>query len=102
MKTRAYPLRIPKTILTVSRLRAEEEHLDISTTLRQFLHVGAEEYLLKLISNGRISIGRASELMDISIYDIYNLAQKHGIILGSTTEQALKSRNLVRKIIKVF
>ena len=45
----AYPLRIPEEILTISKLRAKEEHVDQTTALRQFLHIGVEEYVLQLV-----------------------------------------------------
>ncbi len=100
MKTRSYPLRIPKEIVTVSKLRAMDEHLDQSTALRQFLYRGAEEYILKLVLNGRISIGKASELLNINIYDIYSLAEKYNLRLGSTLEQSRKSRETAIKILR--
>ena len=98
MTTVAYPLRIPQEIIRVSRLRAEEERVDQSTALRQFLYVGVEEYVLSLIAQGRITIGKATELLDVTIYDIHRLAQKHGIVLGATDEQMRKSRARAQKI----
>ena len=100
MTTKAYPLRIPEDILALSRLRAQEEHLDQSTALRQFLHVGAEEYVLGLVAEGRISIGKAAELLKRTIYDVQHIAQKHGIQLGATPEQARKSRETAKKLFK--
>lgn len=100
MTTTSIPLRIPNEILTVSRLHAQEEHLDQATVLRQFLHIGAEEYLLQKVSEGRISIGRAAELLNKTVYDIQNLAKRHCIELGATPEQARKSRETARKIFK--
>ena len=99
MTTTSYPLRIPEEIIVLSRLRAQEEHLDQATALRQFLYLGAEEYLLKLVSEGRISIGKAAELLHKSIYDIQHAAQKHGISIGSTAEQAKKSRETAKRVV---
>lgn len=53
---------------------------------------GAEEYILSIIKDWRISIGKAAEMLNTSVYDMYCIAQKHGIHLGATQEQAEKSR----------
>ena len=97
MKTISYPLRIPKELIELAALRSREEHIDQSTALRQMLHVGAEEYILDLVSSGRISIGRAAELLNISVYDIYKLAEKHGTKLGGTAELQIKSKKTAKK-----
>lgn len=97
MKTVSYPLRIPKELIELAALRSREEYIDKSTALRQLLHLGAEEYILELVSSGRISVGRAAELLNISVYDIYKLAEKHGMKLGGTVEQQMKSRKTATK-----
>lgn len=100
MTTKPYPLRIPNEILALSRLRAREEHLDQTTVLRQFLHTGSEEYVLGLVAEGRISMGKATEMLKCSIYDMHHIAQKHGIQLGATAEQAEKSRGTAKKVLR--
>ncbi|OGW73208.1 MAG: hypothetical protein A3J72_02705 [Nitrospirae bacterium RIFCSPHIGHO2_02_FULL_40_19] len=100
MKTKAYPLRISEDVLTVSKLRSEEEHVDQSTALRQFLHTGADAYVLQLVEKGRLSIGKAAELLNTSVYDLQHLAEKYGISLGSTPEQAEKSRRIAKKLFR--
>lgn len=64
------------------------------------MHVGAEEYILALVSEGRISIGKAAEILKKNIYDLQRLAKKHGIELGATAEQARKSRITTRKLFR--
>ncbi len=98
MKTKAYPLRISEELITISKLRAQEDHVDQSTALRQFMYIGAEEYILHLVEKGRLSIGKSAELLGINIYDMHQLAQKHGVSLGATLSQAEKSRKMVKKI----
>lgn len=98
MSTTPYPLRISDDILSLSRLRAQDEHVDQTTALRQFLYMGAEEYLLRLMAEGRISIGRAAEVLNKSIYDLHHAARKHGIAIGATAEQARKSRETAKKV----
>ena len=98
MTTVSYPLRIPEEIFVLSRLRAQEEHLDQATTLRQFLHTGAEEYIVHLVAEGRISIGKAAEILNRTVYDLQRIAQKHGVRLGAAPEQARKSRETAKRI----
>ena len=100
MQTISYPLRIPEEIVILAKLRAKEEYVDQATALRQLLYIGAEEYVLSLVEAGRISIGRAAELLKTSIQDIYRLAEKHGVKLGATEEQQKKSIETAKKLIK--
>ncbi len=100
MTTTAYPLRIPEEIMELSRLHSRDEHTDQATTLRKFLYVGAEEYLLELVAEGRISIGRAAELLHSTVYDLHRMARRHGIELGATVEQVKLSHATGEKIFK--
>src|SRR3989338_7982697 len=99
MKTVSYPLRIPKELIELAALRSKEEYIDQSTALRQLLYLGAEEYVLELVSSGRISIGKAAELLKVSVYDIYKLAEKHGVKLGSTIEDTKQSGKTAGKFL---
>jgi len=99
MSTIAYPLRIPEEILTVSKLRVEVEHVDQATALRQFLYIGVEEFVIQMIAEGRISIGKAAELLKTTHYDLYRIAQKHGLKLSATLEQGKKSRETLKKLL---
>lgn len=100
MATVSYPLRIPEEILALAKLRAKEEYIDQSTAIRQLLYLGAEGYILSLVESGRISGGRAAELLNISIQDVHRLAEKHGIQLGATNEQQRKSAENLKRLIK--
>ena len=97
MKTVPYPLRIPKELIELAALRSREEYVDQSTALRQLLHMGAEEYVLEIVSSGRISVGKAAELLKVSVYDIYKLAEKHGVKLGGTAAHGAKSEKAAKK-----
>ena len=90
-KTKVVPLRIPETLDAIATIKAEHEHMDKATALRQWLHAGAEDYVLGLLSEAKISIGRAVELLGITYYDIYPLVQRRGIELGPTDEQMAQS-----------
>ena len=95
---RPYPLRIPENLITLARLRSTEEHITQSTALKQLLYAGAEDYVLELLNKGRISIGKAAELLNKSIYDIYRLAKKRNIELGATETYYQKAKKTAKKL----
>ena len=95
---RPYPLRIPENLITLARLRSTEEHITQSTALKQLLYAGAEDYVLELLNKGRISIGKAAELLNKSIYDIYRLAKKRNIELGTTETYYQKAKKTAKKL----
>lgn len=97
-KTKVVPLRIPENLDELASLSAREEHTDKATALRQWLHQGAALYVLKLVSEGRISKGRGTELLEMSIYDMYNLAETYGLELGPTDEQLRTSLELAKNL----
>ena len=97
-KNKVVPLRIPESLDELAALRAREQHTDKATALRQWIHQGAADYVVKLVAEGRISIGRAAELLDLTVYDIHHLAETHGIQLGATDEQRQQSRALAAKL----
>jgi len=98
MEAVPYPLRIPEEILTLAKLRAKEEYVDQSTAIRQLLYLGAEEYILHLVESGRLSIGKAAELLHLSIQDVQRLAVKHGVRLGPTMAQQKKSAEVLHRL----
>ena len=95
---RPYPLRIPENLITLARLRSTEEHITQSTALKQLLYARAEDYVLELLNKGRISIGKAAELLNKSIYDIYRLAKKRNIELGATETYYQRAKKTAKKL----
>lgn len=86
MRTTPYPLRLPKHLIELADLRAQEERIDRSAALRQLLYTGAEEYALELLSRGRISLSKAAELLNMSTLAVIEKAQERGIQLGGEIE----------------
>ncbi|MGQ9734136.1 MAG: hypothetical protein ACUVQU_03690 [Candidatus Bipolaricaulia bacterium] len=97
MKTVPYPLRLPRNILELADLMAEEEHVDRSTALRQLLHAGGEDYVLGLLAKGRISLSKAAELLNCSTLAIYQLAGERGIAFGASEEHYEKAKASLAK-----
>ena len=98
MKSKVVPLRIPDSLLELVALCGKEQHTDKATTLRQWLYKGAEGYVLRLVEQGRISVSRAAELLETSIYDIYRLAEDQGLAMGATEEQYRMSIETARGV----
>ncbi len=87
MSNRPYPLRIPEGLLKLAELQSQEERTDKTTSLRQWLYASAEAYALKRLSEGRLSLSQAADLLDLSVYDVQCKAQELGIELGATVDQ---------------
>lgn len=98
MKSKVVPLRIPEKLDELAALSAREQHTDKATALRQWLHRGAAQYVLRLVAEGRVSMGRAAELLDLTVYDLQQQAEAQGIELGATDEQRRRSRALAGKL----
>jgi len=95
----SYPLRIPENIMELAELRTKEEHVDKATALRQLIHMGAEDYVLKLYSEGRISLSKAAKLLDKSVHDVIQISRKKGIRAGATDQQQKQSQKTAEQIL---
>ena len=91
-KNRVIPLRILEELDEIASLKAGWEHTDKATALRQWLHESAEIYLVRQVGEGRLTMSRAAELLNTSIYELYSIAEKHRIEIGSTAEQYRRSQ----------
>jgi predicted HTH domain antitoxin len=47
---------------------------------------------LGLLAEGRVSVGRAAELLQTSVRDVMRLAEQRGVEIGATAEQYRRSR----------
>jgi ribosome assembly protein YihI (activator of Der GTPase) len=89
---RSYPLRVPENLLELAEAKSRSERTDRSTALRQLLYAGAEDYVVELLDQGRISSGKAAELLDTTVHRIHELAIEHGVEIGSGVEDYHRSR----------
>ena len=99
-KTKVVPLRIPENLDELAGLSAQEQQMDKAATLRQWIHQGAAHYLLGRIAEGRVSVSRAAELLGVTVYDLYYMAEAHGIELGASDEQRQRSRALAAELVR--
>jgi len=98
MSTKPYPLRIPDGLLALAEMKSKADRTDKATALRQLLYSGAEDYVLQRVSEGRLSAGRAAELLELSAYDLQRLAQERGVELGATADQYEKARDVAEAL----
>lgn len=93
MESISYPLRIPSPLLELAEIRAREEYVDKTTAIKQLLYSGAEDYVVELLKRGRISIGKASELLGKNIYEMQDILEEKHVETGASLgqfEQAIK------------
>lgn len=97
--SRPYPLRIPEGLLELAEAKARTERTDRSTALRQLLYAGAEGYVLKLLGEGRISAGRAAEVLGVGVHRVYELAREQRMEIGATGGDYRRSREAARGLL---
>ena len=95
MTSKPVPIRIPENLLAIVDLHAKETRSDRSTVMRQWLWHSAEVELVKSVSAGKLTIGRAVELLELTYYDIHRIAQENNIVLGASEEIRAIGRTLV-------
>jgi predicted HTH domain antitoxin len=96
--TQVQPLRIEENLIKIAELRSKDEHTNKTMAIKQFLYSGAEEYLLRLCSQGRISIGKAAEILHKSVYDLQESAKLKGVELGITAKEYNEGKKLAEEI----
>jgi predicted HTH domain antitoxin len=55
-----------------------------------------EDVVIRLLEEGRISKGYATQLLDVSYYDIDDMLEARGIRLGLTEEQHQQARKIAQ------
>ena len=95
MPPKPVPIRIPENLQVIVDLHAKETRSDRSTVMRQWLWLSAELAVVKYVAAGKLTIGRAAELLDLTHYDIYRIAQENKIMLGASEGLAEFGRSLV-------
>lgn len=94
--TVVYPIKLKDDIMPLIELKSREEHTNKAIVLKQFLYQGLKNYVIDLVGKGRLSVGKAAEILDLSIYDIHDIAKSKGLKLSATKEQRQKSKESIR------
>ena len=82
---------MPVELLNIVDLCAKERRTNQSEMLRQMVWQAAEVQIVKLVEEGRISIGHATELLGVTYYDIYRIAEANRIQLGASEDLVKQS-----------
>ena len=92
MATRSVPLRIPDALVQLLDVHTRELRSDRASVLRRWLWQSAETATVGLVGEGKLTIGKAAELLDRSHQDIHRIARDNAIELGATALQRAESR----------
>lgn len=98
--TRPYPLRIPAGLIELAEAKARSDRVDRSTALRQLLYAGAEGYVLDLLAQGRISVGRAARILGVSIHRVHELARERNTQIGANIDAYRRSREQASDLLR--
>jgi len=98
--TKPYPLRIPENLMELAEAKGRSERTDRATALRQLLYAGAEGYAMELLSRGRISSGKAAELLDTSVHRVHEIARERSIEIGANAEDHRRSREATTGLLR--
>ena len=85
--------------------RAKEAAVDKSTALRQLLKLGIKQFNLEraldLYKQEKISLEKAAEIADISIWEMMDIMKEKGITSKLGKEDLEKGMKNIRKIFKI-
>ena len=93
--TVVYPMKLKDEIMPLIELKSKEERTNKAIVLKQLLYKGLEDYAIRLVSRGKLTIGKAAEILDLSIYDVQEIAKSKGLKLSATIEQRQRSKEFI-------
>lgn len=94
MKLDRISLTVPKELLEKSEKIAKEKLEDRSTVMRELLSLGLKQYMaqeaLKQYSEGKISMEKAAELADVSIWRFLDIMKERKVPIRYDLEDMKK------------
>ena len=96
-----YPIKLKEEIMPLIELKSKEEHTNKAIVLKQLIYGGLGDYVIKLCAKGRLSVGKAAEILDLTVYDINSMAKKMGVKLTASEEQLQSSKKLLSKLSEI-
>ena len=91
-------VRLPEELFKVVEHRARQENIDESTAIRQLLALGAEGYAVELFRQGKITLNEAAELAGVTLRQMIDLLQQHGVKGNVRLDQQRKALEFVSKM----
>jgi predicted HTH domain antitoxin len=89
---------LPRELLEVIRHRARQEKIDESTAIRQLLALGAENYAVELFRQGKITLSEAARLAGVTVRQMIDVLQRHGIRGNVRLDQQQKALEFVKEL----
>lgn len=90
-------VRLSKNLARAILHRVRTEKIDESTAIRQLLALGIEEYAVKLYREGRVTLGEASILADVSLREMIEILLAHGVKGNIRLDQQRKALDFIIK-----
>ena len=91
-------IRVEKKLLSSVKKYAEKEHMDRAAFLREIFQRGlrakVEEDVLKQYAAGKISIGKLSERLKISVWDSFEFLKQQNKDINVSLEDYLRANDL--------
>ncbi len=104
MKTELVSVRLRKEELDAINEIAREEKTDKTTAVRRTLALGTKQYLLeKALSNyikGKISVGKAAEQANVSLWEMMDLLKERNIQSNLDSSDYLQGLQNMKKVLK--
>ncbi len=72
-------LRLTEHEKEILKKLADEEGKDLSTTARELIEYGRKYRMLQLYKDGKISLGKAAQVLDMPLTDFIDLLNEFGI-----------------------
>lgn len=91
-------VRLPEELFRVIEHRARQEKIDESAAIRQLLALGAEGYAVELFREGKITLNEAAELAGVTLRQMIDLLQRHGVKGNVRLDQQRKALEFVSKL----
>ena len=92
-------LRLPKEDVEIVKQLAVETKRGKSTTVRELVELGKIYFAIMQYEEGKISIGRASEIAGLSISETFDLLSKLGIKGNLEVEDYLEGAKVAEELI---
>lgn len=101
MSKKSVSFRLEEATLEYLTQKAEEENLNLSDVIRRLLSKAIEidkrEKAIKLYREGKVSLGRAAEIADVSIWEMEEFLKERGISLQLSVESLKEGLENIRK-----
>jgi len=93
-------VKVPQALLKGVKCYASEVNVDEEVAVREMLQEGLKRRVLRLYSEGKISIWKAAKMLNVSHWEIIDLAKELGYemgVKGKALEKAYKNLEDLRE-----